>query len=354
MTFRQPHDDFCDIFQIIFSDGFERLAAPRHTKASLTRLVCETLLDIICPYDNTSLKRPKVRESDMVCLQDEYNDCSPYLALVACLYTTKAATVNMRFLLLLISCLSFLGLANVLPVRMQEDVLISTTNTTHFLGARSCVAAVPPAQVWFCDYLIPNMDEIRWHMTDPAAGGRVADYTAGVFYTRWADLGNAHNLADFMLRVEYWLAANCLSGFAVWNAWDAVWTLAQTRWIVDHEEQMDVPNAFVEWNVCQYQSLATTTRNRDAFLFFADDWDWLPESVWAEYEYWALTWNPYVERIWRVDFTGGNYDKRLLWVKTRTPGTESVATGKLPMNKVCVKWPERGLTNGVPDPAKWP
>ncbi|ETN37121.1 uncharacterized protein HMPREF1541_08111 [Cyphellophora europaea CBS 101466] len=67
-----------------------------------------------------------------------------------------------------------------------------------------------------------------------------------------------------------------------WNEWDIAPHLVLVR--------------------CIYQALALAAVNPDVYLFTRSDQDgWPLDSLWEQYEFWALTRNPNVQRVWQVD-----------------------------------------------------
>jgi hypothetical protein len=52
---------------------------------------------------------------------------------------------------------------------------------------------------------------------------------------------------------------------------------------------------------CTYQALAAAAIHPDAYLFTKKNVPWGSGSAWEQHEYWALTHNPNIMRIWRVD-----------------------------------------------------
>jgi hypothetical protein len=52
---------------------------------------------------------------------------------------------------------------------------------------------------------------------------------------------------------------------------------------------------------CLSQAMAMSVISPDVYLFINKDEAWRDNSAWKQWEYWALTRNPNVQRIWRVD-----------------------------------------------------
>jgi hypothetical protein len=84
---------------------------------------------------------------------------------------------------------------------------------------------------------------------------------------------------------------------------------AQREFIDEIEEQGTVPD---DWHqnglgpdalvvYCLSQAMAMSVINPDVYLFINKDEAWRDNSAWEQWEYWALTRNPNVQRIWRVD-----------------------------------------------------
>ena len=118
----------------------------------------------------------------------------------------------------------------------------------------------------------------------------------------------------------------------------AIWHDAQFEHISANPEAMDVPNAVQELARCYWHALAAAAFNPDVFLFIPDGVTWVEDSAWEQYEMLTLTWNPCVQRIWRVDPRGAPGSQKLIWIKDPVVAhTQNIETGKRPFKKVCVK-----------------
>lgn len=80
--------------------------------------------------------------------------------------------------------------------------------------------------------------------------------------------------------------------------------LEQMKWIINNAEKYkarwgDHPRE--TFDQCSYQALAAAAVAPDAYLFTKKGVPWGAGTMWEQAEYWQLTNNPNVKRIWRVD-----------------------------------------------------
>jgi hypothetical protein len=106
------------------------------------------------------------------------------------------------------------------------------------------------------------------------------------------------------------------------DAVNPAWLSQQKAWIKETTALFERGDLQV-FTLCYDQAVAQAALNPDAYLFTRKDQDWLPHSIWATHEYWALTQNVNIQRIWRVDpwpveYGGdGCNEKVLLWSRER-------------------------------------
>lgn len=81
----------------------------------------------------------------------------------------------------------------------------------------------------------------------------------------------------------------------------AIGYLAQSQWINDHPDDMDIVKPRTWFNVCYCEALATAAIHPDAYVFTKDGEEPDPESFWMRTEFPALTKNNNIMRIYRVD-----------------------------------------------------
>ncbi|KPI44488.1 uncharacterized protein AB675_8770 [Cyphellophora attinorum] len=123
-----------------------------------------------------------------------------------------------------------------------------------------------------------------------------------------------------------WCKVNGLSRSYYWWGNTSVFT---KRWVSDQARYLRKERANIERAFPQYlnperiflegffQAMAFAVEQPDVFFFTPARKDWKEKSIWQTAEYPALTRNPYVQRIWRIDpsYTG-NYTE-LLWDRAR-------------------------------------
>lgn len=186
------------------------------------------------------------------------------------------------------------------------------------LEPRQCVAGAQPGQ-WNCDFKLPTLQQIVERYRDTADGGMASMARAVWFYTNLDQENDAAALADCF----GWLLKNNIDNYYVKNAVGRSWLLEQIGWIQDHQDEFlavtggNDPSLI--FAICLFEALATSALNPDAYLFTKAAPDtWREKSYWALVEYPALTNNPNIQRIWRVDPRQGQCnDKQLLWERGR-------------------------------------
>ena len=199
----------------------------------------------------------------------------------------------------------------------------------------------PEGGDWYCNTKWPSMPEMIARMRDTSDHGQATKDNRVFWYTNLrkptaAEDPTGTDFSRMMVQEQWmmgWLKAKGIPGWYYRNAVRPGWFGAQRAWIYDNDWQMDTTqlavfqpeakittaaqyaNTFM-W--CYFQAMAMATLHPDVCLFArAGDWD--PSSVWARVEYWKLTSNPVVQRIYRVNPAPGAScaKEELLWDRTR-------------------------------------
>jgi hypothetical protein len=79
---------------------------------------------------------------------------------------------------------------------------------------------------------------------------------------------------------------------------------AQINWINGNNIQLQGGqghNPLLIFDVCSYQALAAAAIHPHAYLFTKKGVDWRQDSMWNQVEFWQLTKNKNIKRIYRVD-----------------------------------------------------
>ena len=165
-----------------------------------------------------------------------------------------------------------------------------------------------------CDDVMPDLTQIRDRMQNIKDEGMATFWNFAIFYTRWGDFapGEYEQVAR---DIKAWLFRSCLSEHTAWNALSIKWHSAQVEHMNTNSAAMDVLNAAEEMGYCYFQGLAVLVLIPDVFLFIPDCVTWAETCAWEEYEMWPLTWNPYGQRIWRMDPRGDPGGQKLIWTR---------------------------------------
>lgn len=125
------------------------------------------------------------------------------------------------------------------------------------------------------------------------------------------------------------------------------WMNTQTTFIIENWDLMEVAekegeagtppigkdDAHLIFIWCYLQAMCQAATNPEAYLFTTKGQDWEWNSVWEQVEFWVLTRNKNIQKIWRVDPAPGactddpKKDREILWDRSRDP--------ERPANWVC-------------------
>ena len=148
--------------------------------------------------------------------------------------------------------------------------------------------------------------------TSVSLGNRIVAWAAQndqvppAFYTGWGD--DPWERAEALIWMEEWFQQNKPNIRWYWyeTCVNQVWFDAQYAWIDENSEDFEflanrVRNPLNVFSYCLSQAMATVSTATDAFLFMP--WDQTPrvDSVWQATELPALTQNPHVNKIYRID-----------------------------------------------------
>ncbi|ETN44803.1 uncharacterized protein HMPREF1541_09678 [Cyphellophora europaea CBS 101466] len=163
-----------------------------------------------------------------------------------------------------------------------------------------------------CDNKLPSLKEIVDHMRDIDHAGWADPEHHLAFYTLWAD-----NMAERIGDIAKWFKNQKdehslldLKHCAYMVCANVNWLLKQATHIADIDGDDDDERRPTNWpadpistsTACVSQALSMAAVNFGCFfLVMPKGESWQGNSIWAQFEYWAITRNPRVDRTWRVD-----------------------------------------------------
>ena len=194
---------------------------------------------------------------------------------------------------------------------------------------------------WVCDLRYPTIAEMVASMRDhrePNLGNAVKEKSV-YFYTNLrlptkaedtsgSDVSRISTQEQWMLA---WLDSRSINHYYYRDAarpgfYDTQRSFIGDNWDIMDEDQFisgdkkpkDSGEARNIFMVCYLQALAMSTQNADAYLFTQRGANWADDSVWAKVEYWKLTRNPNVQKIYRVDpAPGSDCSREVLWDRSK-------------------------------------
>lgn len=262
------------------------------------------------------------------------------------------------FCLILLLCL-FLngGMARPQPVRTIDAAASTTTSlfsadfdtdfnpnglnttdpTSNTLHRRQCVLAAGSDEFFDCDNQWPTMSQMIARIRDTTANGGANPEARVYFYTNMREPTPAERFIPLMRNMNFWIMwteawvnKNKIPSYMFSNAASNRWYAAQGNRVKDHWKDMLKTNirpdyvihgqegALEVFTQCFVQAMAMAALHEDAYLFTQKGKDWRPASVWQRVEYWKLTSNPNVKRIYRVDPAPGACDQgEVMWLRGR-------------------------------------
>jgi hypothetical protein len=151
-----------------------------------------------------------------------------------------------------------------------------------------------PHDIWDfgCDDQYPTYAEIVQHVRDH---GVVETPSIPLFYSLWGDVTN-HMIATSLVFLKYWVRVPNPAHYA--DAVDALWYNAQEDHIRNVLRQPMYPMA-----VCISQAIAELNQADRAYVTLGPEGDFDTTTVWFKTEFPALTQNPHVKNIYRLDTT---------------------------------------------------
>ena len=148
--------------------------------------------------------------------------------------------------------------------------------------------------------------------TSVSLGNRIVAHAARndqvppAFYTGWGD--DPWERAEALIWMEEWFQFNKPNTYWYWyeTCVDQRWFDAQVNWIDENYEDFEymvarVRNPVNVFSYCLSQAMATVSTATDAFLFMPSGQTPRDNSVWLATELPALTKNPHVNKIYRID-----------------------------------------------------
>ncbi|ETN44804.1 uncharacterized protein HMPREF1541_09679 [Cyphellophora europaea CBS 101466] len=177
--------------------------------------------------------------------------------------------------------LHFVSLFSLLTLYVAGFPLDTLINGSRLLAPRQCVWNAQ-GKSYDCDKFLPSLKDIVDHLPDGNDAG-LADANHHVaFYTGLDENPEATGLL-------------IASGFAA-GAPRQILQFSGAGTMTARPE--DRYQTFVD---CYSQALALAVIKPDVCLFTPRDVRPREDSAWIQYEYWALTRNPNVKRIWKID-----------------------------------------------------
>ena len=233
--------------------------------------------------------------------------------------------------------------------------LSASHNISHQLQRRQCEYTNDFNFDGFrCDKLYPTLDQIVARYRDVNRKGKATAANSAWFYSNLARSQAANDLQDMGRTVMAWLFSRGIGSYSIFDGLDMDWHKQQSRYVRDNSQDFIDNYARVGllsnvephnlYLYCYCQGLAAAALNPgkcisewlgdssfklmfeqwlnpigilDAYLFIRAGTSWHPYSVWATWELPALTRNPYIMNIWRVDPFDCNQDRQLLWSRAR-------------------------------------
>jgi hypothetical protein len=214
-----------------------------------------------------------------------------------------------------------------LSLLLQECAALPSTpsagRSQTQLDPRECSLVESEDGGFVCDNTMPTLTQIKAHMRDPAYGGKVTASSRAFFYTGLGDRTVCVPWAVGWLRsravVEYYWADDavgrqCEFGSHVLETIEestikrlvltTAGYAAQDRWIRQHESDMEGEGErppLKVWRNCYVEALASVAIHSTVYLFTKADEEPGQDSIWIRIEFPALTNNPNVREIYRVD-----------------------------------------------------
>ncbi|KAJ9634989.1 hypothetical protein H2204_005944 [Knufia peltigerae] len=199
------------------------------------------------------------------------------------------------------------------------------------LQSRQCVEGT---HQWNCDFELPTLDEITDRFQDELDFGMASPLRSVWFYTNLGQEIDNRVLED----CKGWMIGNSIDSYYEGDGLDREWVIAQQEWIEIHLNEFlaktggEDPQHIL--GLCVFEALAASALNPDAYVFTKGAPDiWHVDSHWAKVEYPALTQNPFIERIWRVDPRPGQCNQQeLIWERGRDQPIPLVRSCLQPLN----------------------
>ncbi|EHY53251.1 hypothetical protein HRR83_005904 [Exophiala dermatitidis] len=202
----------------------------------------------------------------------------------------------------------------------------TSTNTTKELQPRQCVRN-PVSGTYDCDFLLPTLDQLVARFRDINDGGRATPQNRVWFYTNLDILTSGVDPDVILGWCRGWMIAQGIPSYYVGDGMNRQWQMEQERFIEDHPIEFALNNqpwdrsrsAVDNFNNCYFQAAAAAALASDAYLFTKSGGKWSLGSIWSLIEMPALTRNPNIKRIWRVDprpFSPNCGQRELLWDAT--------------------------------------
>ncbi|KPI42368.1 uncharacterized protein AB675_9834 [Cyphellophora attinorum] len=223
-----------------------------------------------------------------------------------------------------------------------NHVVPNVSSTPLSFQKRQCVKQSDGEIV--CDFLWPTMSEMLYRLNDASDGVKVSPDIHHYFYTNNRkptpeERGKDETTYDIQVRwAAGWMAAMNLPAINWRQGVSEDWWKTQNEWVIANWELMDTgsdpgmlnpgsnlqpkqgADAGVIFTFCLLQAYCRATLNPEVYLF-TQKGDFKPNQVWADVEFWVLTQNPAVQKIWRVDPAPGCHqgeaDKEVLWDRAR-------------------------------------
>lgn len=196
------------------------------------------------------------------------------------------------------------------------------------LQRRQCVKD-PATGQWDCDFNLPTMLEIVDRYRDTNDGGGAEAHRPVWFYTN-LDL-DTNNVASIAL-CRGWMLSNQLDGYYLMSGISLEWYHEQSDFIWEYRDRFRLAAAGQDpqdiFGICMFEALAISALHPEAYVFTKEAPEtWRIGSMWEVVEFPALTSNPNIQRIYRVDPRPGHCNqRRLIWDRRINPELRTIKT----------------------------
>ncbi|KAK4935757.1 hypothetical protein LTR10_023257 [Elasticomyces elasticus] len=213
-----------------------------------------------------------------------------------------------------------------IPLCLASSSNASTTSSD--LKRRQCVFNAT-SSLWDCDLLLPTLEQMITRFRDTGHGGGAIPENIVWFYTNFDAGSPTYNFVQLFGWIHAWFDGQGLQSYYIYDGIDQAWRRVQENHIFQNANEIaehnrddypgwDTPHATFWW--CFFEAAASAALAPDAVVFTPHNTPWNPDRIWALVEMPALTRNPNIQRIYRVDprpGAGGCGEEELVWDRGR-------------------------------------